>query len=164
MRPCAGAGSRPQLRPSQPARANDFVVVRLFEPCGPQPPVAEARKRAPQAAPDIPYEADASKSSVLHSPRHPFQRSLFTPATGNRNSATGALGDAGIRSWYWASSSYADGNNNGASLRISETEDRPLHNANRSGGYSVRCVQASAGNIRKGELCPRKRIKSERLD
>ena len=64
MRPCAGAGSRPQLRPSQPARANDFVVVRLFEPCGPQPPAAEARKRAPQAAPDIPYEADASKSSV----------------------------------------------------------------------------------------------------
>ena len=52
MRPCAGAGSRPQLRPSQPARANDFVVVRLFEPCGPQPPAAEARKYP--AAPGVP--------------------------------------------------------------------------------------------------------------
>ena len=53
----------PSRRPVPPAgrikgprvEANDFVasVVRFFEPCGPQPPAAEARKRAPQAAPDI---------------------------------------------------------------------------------------------------------------
>ena len=51
---------------SQPVRADDFVaaVVRLFEPCGPQPPAAEARKRAPQAAPDIPYEVTALTFAV----------------------------------------------------------------------------------------------------
>ena len=80
MRPCAGAGSRPQLRPSQPARANDFVVVRLFEPCGPQPPAAEARKRAPQAAPDIPYEVTALTFAVkpLFAPSAAFHSAIAT--------------------------------------------------------------------------------------
>ena len=63
------------LRPG-PARIEDatpaagpgerfaVAVVRLFEPCGPQPPAAEARKRAPQAAPDIPYEVTALTFAV----------------------------------------------------------------------------------------------------
>ncbi len=43
--------------------------MRLLEPCGPQPPAAEARKypavagRAPQAAPDIPYMVSSDGAS-----------------------------------------------------------------------------------------------------
>ncbi len=73
---------------SQPARANDFIiaVVRLLEPCGPQPPPAEARKRAPQAAAEISNEVHAStffaKTIVPHPPPHSFERLLFCACYG----------------------------------------------------------------------------------
>ena len=41
------------------------AVVRLFEPCGPQPPAAEARKRAPQAAPDISLNHCSASSAAF---------------------------------------------------------------------------------------------------
>ena len=41
------------------------AVVRLLEPCGPQPPAAEARKRAPQAAPDISLNHCSASSAAF---------------------------------------------------------------------------------------------------
>ncbi len=135
---------------SQPVRADDFVavVVRLFEPCGPQPPAAEARKRAPQAAPDIPYEVTALtfavKTIVPHPPPHSSERLLFAPATGYRNSTTGAFGGIGSTGAIWSSSAFADGSYNVSRLFFVESLVHPLRSVYRSYGFSVRCVQASA--------------------
>ncbi len=54
------------------------AIIRLLEPCGPQPPAAEARKRAPQAAPDIPYEVTALTIAVkpLFAPSAAFLRAI----------------------------------------------------------------------------------------
>jgi len=49
MRPCAGAGSRPQLRPSQPARAND--APSLLTMYGMSGAACGARSGGPQACP-----------------------------------------------------------------------------------------------------------------
>lgn len=40
-------------------------TVRLREPYGPQPWPAEFRKRAPQTAPEIPYEVDSDGKSFV---------------------------------------------------------------------------------------------------
>ncbi len=135
---------------AQPARANDFIiaVVRLFEPCGPQPPAAEARKRAPQAAPDIPYEVTALTFAVkplFRTLRRIHPSDCFTaPATGYRNSTTGAFGGIGSTGAIWSSSAFADGSYNVSRLFFVESLVHPLRSVYRSYGFSVRCVQASA--------------------
>ena len=109
--------------------------------CG--PPLREAAARtAPRAARrmDIPCKIVGS-----HSPRHPFQRSPATPASGYRNNTTGALGGIGDEGTAWSSSTFADGSNNAGRLLFKGSLVNPLNNINRSYGFSVRCVQASAG-------------------
>ncbi len=132
---------------SQPARANDFVVavVRLFEPCGPQPRAAEARKRAPQAAPDIPYKVDASTfaaKTIVPTLRRIHSSDCFTtPASGYRHNASGALTAVGDGGWWWSSSSFAAGLPNAGDIGFRTTNVNPLNSDNRSNALSVRCVQ-----------------------
>lgn len=54
------------------------------------------------------------------------------------------MDNVGERGYAWASSSYASGNVNAARLRIGEDMADPLSGYNRSSGFPVRCVQASA--------------------
>ena len=132
---------------SQPARADDFVavVVRLFEPCGPQPPAAEARKRAPQAAPDIPYEVTALTFAVKPLfrtlRRIPLSDCLSAPAAGYRARETGILDAVGTGGHWWLSSSFATGNLHAGSLDFGTESVSSLGWLTRSYGVSVRCVQ-----------------------
>jgi hypothetical protein len=54
------------------------------------------------------------------------------------------LDNVGGRGYAWASSSYASGHSNGARLRLGADMADLLSNYNRSCGFPVRCVQASA--------------------
>ncbi len=78
------------------------------------------------------------------SPPHSFERLLFTPATGYRNSTTGAFGGIGSTGAIWSSSAFADGSYNVSRLFFVESLVHPLRSVYRSYGFSVRCVQASA--------------------
>ncbi|WP_304953677.1 hypothetical protein, partial [uncultured Alistipes sp.] len=121
------------------------AVVRLFEPCGPQPPAAEARKRAPQAAPDIPYEVNAS--TFVQKPlfrtlrRIPLSDCSFTPAAGYRLTTSGALACIGDESLLWSSSSNLPTSHNAAGFHFHGVDVLPLSGNNRSYAFSVRCVQ-----------------------
>ncbi len=132
---------------SQPVRADDFVVavVRLFEPCGPQPPAAEARKRAPQAAPDIPYEVTALTFAVKPLfrtlRRIPHSDCLTAPAAGYRVKSSGALACIGDESLLWSSSSNLPTSHNAAGFHFHGVDVLPLSGNNRSYAFSVRCVQ-----------------------
>ena len=76
------------------------------------------------------------------------------PASGFRNNTTGALGGIGDEGTAWSSSSYASGNYNAGRLLFKASLVNPLNNINRAYGFSVRCVQASAGR-------PSEKVKSE---
>ncbi len=135
---------------SQPVRANDFIiaVVRLLEPCGPQPPAAEARKRAPQAAPEIPNEMDATPFAakpLFRTLRRIHPSDCFSaPATGYRHESTGDLTYVGLHLGYWSSSSFGAGSDHASWLRYFDGDLTPMHGWHRSCSFSVRCVQASA--------------------
>ncbi|WP_302585628.1 hypothetical protein [uncultured Alistipes sp.] len=68
------------------------------------------------------------------------------PATGYRNTSTGALSNVGANGNYWSSSSYAAGNPNAGDLNFNSGAVNPLNNPNRANGLSVRCVQHLHGN------------------
>ena len=68
------------------------------------------------------------------------------PATGYRNTSTGALSNVGANGNYWSSSSYAAGNPNAGDLNFNSGAVNPLNNTNRANGLSVRCVQHLHGN------------------
>ena len=63
------------------------------------------------------------------------------PATGYRNTSTGALSNVGANGNYWSSSSYAAGNLNVGGLHCRADNVNPLNGHNRANGLSVRCVQ-----------------------
>ena len=132
---------------SQPVRADDFVavVVRLFEPCGPQPPAAEARKRAPQAAPDIPYEVNCinirSKTIVRTLRRIPHSDCSFTPATGYRADESGVLANVGAHGNFISSSAFSATSAHAAGLHFQFDRAYPFPDLRRTAGRSVRCVQ-----------------------
>ncbi len=79
-----------------------------------------------------------------HPPPHSSERLLFAPATGYRNSTTGAFGGIGSTGAIWSSSAFADGSYNVSRLFFVESLVHPLRSVYRSYGFSVRCVQASA--------------------
>ena len=63
------------------------------------------------------------------------------PATGYRNTSTGALSNVGANGNYWSSSSYAAGYPSAGDLHFLASGVGPLYSPLRAHGLSVRCVQ-----------------------
>ena len=72
--------------------------------------------------------------------RHSFQRLLRTPASGYRNSSSGALTNVGAYGFSW-SSSPAPSDTNAGCLYFDADHAYPLHTAYRAFARPVRCVQ-----------------------
>ncbi len=70
---------------------------------------------------------------------------LKVPASGYRNNSSGALNNVGSNGYYWSSSPNSSSSNNAGNLNFNTSNVNPLNNNNRANGFSVRCVQASAG-------------------
>ena len=113
-----------------------------------QPPAAEARKRVPQAAPEIPNEVDAStfvvKPLFCTLRCIPHSDCFSAPAAGFRTRETGSLSSVGAAGRCWASSTLVSTVVHAGSFWGQVGEVWPLAGDYRVYGFPVRCVQASA--------------------
>ena len=67
------------------------------------------------------------------------------PAAGLRNNNSGQFANTSTNGYYWSSSPNYGGNRNAGNLNFNASNVNPLNNNNRSNGFPVRCVRASAG-------------------
>jgi hypothetical protein len=73
---------------------------------------------------------------------HSFQRLLTWLPAGYRNNSDGSFNNGGSNGNYWSASVTGS---NGYNLNFNSGNVNPSNNNNRANGFSVRCVQASAG-------------------